>query len=180
MYSAQIRLDVNPHVAVALDQLGVLLDDYGYSAHAKARIWAYTAQNGTPTGCRYLDREDEADASMVFEESLPAVPYDSEAWDKEDVFLDARMLAAGTHPLPFGEGPDAPDGDPQVRFAGIESLAERMSLPPVSGGAPEFIPSAADLQEYGVWSEELDRRRSWDEQTAAWNDERWDAGDRPA
>jgi hypothetical protein len=129
-YSAQIVLDVNPQVAVALEQLGLLLDDYHYSAYAKARILAYTAREGTPTGCRYLDREDEHDAEMVFVDSLPAVPFDSAAWDREDTFLDARMLAADTHPLPFGDGPDAPDADPHVHFPGIAPLAERLSIPP--------------------------------------------------
>ena len=56
----------------------------------------------------------------------------------------------------------------------------------VFGAGPEpaapaaFEPGPDDLADYAAWSEELDRRRSWDEQTARWNDERWAAGDRPA
>src|SRR5262245_12448065 len=97
-----IPLYVSPSVGHALEQLGVLLDDYHYSPHARGRILSYAAAHGTPTGCADLDREDEADATEVFVAELGPVDSDSPAWAREDVFLDAELLAAGTHPWPLG------------------------------------------------------------------------------
>lgn len=170
-----VPFDVNPSLAIALDDLASILRDYHYSEHAVGRIVAYTARQGTPSGCPELDPEDECDAEAVYVEGLPEVPMDSPAWDREDAFLVVEWLAAGVHPLPFaaepdddtGEWPvpaeaDAPDASPHARFPGIASLAERMALPPLSGGSPE--PTAEDLSDYGAWSEDLDRRRemlSW-------------------
>jgi hypothetical protein len=37
---------------------------------------------------------------------------------------------------------------------------------------PTFAPSADDWEEYRQWSESLDAHRSWDDQTAEWNDAR--------
>jgi hypothetical protein len=153
-----IPMDVNPHVAAAAEQLGILLDDYHYSPHCRDAIVAYTVAHGTPTGAPGLDREDEHDAEVVFVAELKPVPYDSPAWDDEFVFLDAEWLAAGVHPLPFAE-PDAPDGNPHLHFPGIASVAERNGLAPIAGGAPEFEPSPEDLSDYHAWAEDLDRRR---------------------
>jgi hypothetical protein len=55
-------------------------------------------------------------------------------------------------------------------------------LAPIRGGSEEaesFEPSLEDWRDYQAWRLELDRRRAWDEQTAAWNAERWEAGERP-
>jgi hypothetical protein len=173
-YSAQIPLDVNPQVAAALEQLGVLLEDHHYSAYAKARILAYTAREGTPTGCRYLDREDEADAEQVFADSLPAVPPDSPAWDRDtSVIFDVEMLAEGVHPWPIPTRPEdddtravppdavllPPELEPEFELDRFEPSPEDwealrrwaleveagclgLSIPPVSGGAPEPEPAA--------------------------------------
>jgi hypothetical protein len=149
-YSAQVRLDVNPQVAAALEQLGILLDEYGYSAFAKARIWAWTVANGTPTGCRYLDREDESDATDVFVASLPEVPFDSPAWDRDtSVIFDVEMLVEDNHPWPIPTVGDddrtiPPDADlvpPEVL-----ELAE-LGLAPIGGGSPEPEPAAPGLVE---------------------------------
>jgi hypothetical protein len=158
-------LYVSPSTRKALEALATLLLDYHYSAHAIGRIAAYAAANGTPTGCAYLDREDEADATEVFVAELGPVDYDSPAWAREDVFLDVELLAAGTHPAPFGE-PDlatlisheAPDGPAVAR-----KLMDAGLLPPLAGGAPDdewpaFTPTAEDLADYAAWAEECDRR----------------------
>jgi hypothetical protein len=106
-----IPLYVSPSVRHALEQLGVLLDDYHYSPRARGRILSYAAAHGTRTGCAYLDREDEADATEVFVAELGPVDSDSPAWDREDVFLDVAMLEAGAHPWPIPTfGDDDRDG----------------------------------------------------------------------
>lgn len=181
-HSRGISLMVNPALRPGLDALSWWLEDNHYSQHAREAILAHTAAEGTPTGSVYLEAEDEAEATEAFVSALPAVSMDDAAWDRPDVFLDAQMLADGTHPFPFGDEPDddadrsippgavlippelepdAPDADPMIRFPGIAPLFERM--PPVSGGSPEgdeaFAPSPEDWAEYRRWSEDLDRRR---------------------
>jgi hypothetical protein len=177
---ASIRFDVNPQVAIALEQLGVLLTDYHYSQHAKERILAYTAVHGTPSGCPELDREDEHDAELVFTSELPAVPFDSSAWDREidTVTLDVEMLLAGTHPFPLMdpcEGPDevvwrddavepdseprAPDEDWYHPHSPNHPANRPGALPRLSGGSPDYEPTPEDLQDLAAWSEALDRER---------------------
>jgi hypothetical protein len=183
-----IPFDVNPHVAQALVELSILMDDYHYSQHAREQILAYTAAHGTPSGCACLDREDEADASMVFEESLPIVPWDSPAWDRETdtITLDVPMLEAGVHPFPLLDPSDwpaeatliaheAPDG----RHVVAKMLANGV-LPPISGGCDEcydgpdaevddpYEPTAEDLADLADWSERLDRERDIAEQREFW------------
>src|SRR5690348_6928529 len=92
---------VSPSVRKALGELAILLDEYGYTPHARDVVLAHTAREGTPTGCIYLDPEDEQDASEVFVAELEPVPFDHESWDRQDVLFDARMLAEGTHPWPI-------------------------------------------------------------------------------
>jgi hypothetical protein len=100
---------VSPSVRHAADAVAVLLKDYDYTPHARDRVVLWIRAHGTPTGCPELDREDEADASAVFEAELEPVPYDSPMWDKyEDVCLDARMLIEGhPWPIPTGDHDDA-------------------------------------------------------------------------
>jgi hypothetical protein len=45
----------------------------------------------------------------VFVAELGPVDFSSGAWDREDVFLDAEMLLAGSHPFPLG--PQVGDDD---------------------------------------------------------------------
>ena len=78
-----IRLDVNPQVAVAAAEVGVLLEDYHYSPRARADIVKYIIATGMVDGAPGLDAEDQPDAEMVFEQSLPRVPFDGPAWDVE-------------------------------------------------------------------------------------------------
>jgi hypothetical protein len=145
---------VSPNLVVALEQLDILLDDYNYAPRSRTEIASYIKANGTIEGCPMLDDEDRRDAEMVLEAEFPEIPFDSPAWDKPDVFLDVEMLAAGTHPLPFGDGPDAPDADPAIHFAGIASLAERMGIAPISGGSPEY--SDQDHADHMAWLDSLD------------------------
>jgi hypothetical protein len=62
-----------------------------------------------------------------WEASRPATGYEDRPWDLE---LE----------------PDAPDGNPHLHFAGIASLAERRSPPPVAGGSPEAEPYELDAR----------------------------------
>jgi hypothetical protein len=134
-------MDVNPQFAGALAQLGILLDDYHYSAHAKGRILAWTALHGTPALCPELDLEDEADAELVFVASLPEVPFDSPAWGEPD---EATLIA--------GEAPDGP--------AVAAKMVAQGTLPPVSGGCPDepYEPTEEDWAELRRWSEWCDAR----------------------
>jgi hypothetical protein len=186
VHSASIAKDVNPQIARAAAELGILLDDYHYSPHARDRIVRYTIAHGTPTGCPELDREDESDASAVFESELEPIEFSSDAWDRDGgVYLDVPMLIDGTHPTPFGTEPAGPDSDRSIPTVGLvppvlEDLAA--ALPPIAGGSEEaepFEPGPDDLADYGRWSEALERRRemlSWYERNpiAAFNADRLD------
>jgi hypothetical protein len=98
---------VSPSTRKALEALATLLLDYHYSGHAIGRIAAYAAANGTPTGCPYLDREDEEDANMVFEREQEPVSFDSECWGRDtSVIFDVPLLTEGRHPWPIVGGPD--------------------------------------------------------------------------
>jgi hypothetical protein len=143
-----------------------LLDDYHYSQHAKERILAYTAAHGTPSGCAYLDREDERDAEMIFVAELPAIPYDEPTWDDDGaVLLDVLMLLAGTHPFPVGEpeeGPDAPDANWYHPYSPNHPSNRPVALPPISGGAPG--PFEADRRDFEMWLQQVDQPYPPDDQ----------------
>jgi hypothetical protein len=68
---------VHPAAFVALERW---LRENHYSEHAIDQLVAHAHAEGTPTGSPYLDREDEAAASEVFVEAMPAVPYGSPLW----------------------------------------------------------------------------------------------------
>ncbi len=152
---ASLPLHVSPSVRKALGELSTLLEDYHYSQHARESICAYVAREGTVTGAPGLDAEDEADASWVFENELEPVPFDSEAWDRDQgVIFDVELLIAGNHPWPLVQDQDddrtAPDFDASRRA--IAASDPIPPLPPTSGGAPddepEFTPSPADWEDY--------------------------------
>ena len=162
-HSLTVPMDVNPGVRRALVELSTLLEDDHYSEHAKGRILAYTAREVTPTGYPELDPEDEHDAEMVFVAELPEVPSDSPAWDREDMAMDAGLLAEGRHPWPVpAVGDDDRESEAEMDAAVAahdEWLSSVPSLPPVAGGGPEpFEPTAEDWADYRRWAEELDAR----------------------
>jgi hypothetical protein len=134
-YCASIRMYVNPALRPGLDALLWWLMDHHYSRPAAESIVRHAGREGTPTGCPYLEAEDEDGATEAFVSALPAVPPDAAAWDDESVLFDARMLADGVHPMPF---PPEPDG-------------------------PGYVPTAADLEDYARWAAELDARRDREE-----------------
>lgn len=66
-------------------------------------------------------------------------------------------------------GPDAPDADPSLHFAGIASVAERMALPPIAGGAPDYTDA-----DYEDWLDSIDRDYPPDDRAEP-GDRDWDA-----
>jgi hypothetical protein len=164
-HSCTIPISVNPQLAAAALELGLALEDLGYSRHHIDLIIRHAAAAGTLAGSP-VDREDEAVAEAAFVEALDAmapVPYDSPAWDREDVFFDAEMLAAGNHPWPIPVDSDDGRADPDDFDRAMDALAD-LPLPlPISGGAP-FEPGAADWDDYREWADRLDTLERLQEQ----------------
>lgn len=148
----------NPNLRGPIGALITFLLERDYTTSARWSIADFAAVNGTLAGS-LIEPEDEAAAEELFVDAMPAVPENSDAWDRdESVYLDAEMLADGVHPLPFGEGPDAPDADPAIAFPGIAPLSERMPLAPVCGGGPDDDgpdPSEADARNHREWLRSL-------------------------
>jgi hypothetical protein len=199
---ARVRRYRNPHILVAVAPLAAWLSDHHYSIYAVEEIVGHVAAHGTLEGSG-IEPEDEGEATEVFVDALPEVPFDSPAWDRDTgVLFDAAMLAGGNHPWPIptlGDddrtvppdadlvppeledfdhlGPswaarqeddcrDEDDDDRQVEAIG----RWLQSLRPISGGAPEFTPTAEgggpayeptaeDLADLDRWAAELERRR---------------------
>jgi hypothetical protein len=125
--------------------------------------------------CLYLDREDEEPATEVFIAALPEVAGDGPAWDREDVFLDAELLAQDRHPWPiptvgdddrFGPllDPTGPLPAGEEEPTGEYPTLSALGLAPIAGGSPSaedeawwrersrpeptpYVPTAADLAE---------------------------------
>jgi hypothetical protein len=176
---------VKPALRPGVAALAEWLRSHEYSAFARERILNHVAATGCLASATYLDREDEEAATEAFVAALPEVA-DGAAWDREDVFLDAEMLADGSHPLgPFGTEPDeatlisheAPDG----RHVARKMIGNGALPPPIAGGAP--TPTDSDRRDFESWLSQVDAdyppadqdepgRRSWEARTAAWNDAR--------
>lgn len=203
IYCAAVDAVVNPSIAPGLEALRWHLLDHHYSDVAAFDICHHVLEEGTPAGCSLLEAEDEAAAEAAFVDALPELPYDHECWgaviDHEaaasadtgifpaiviDPLAAAGLVGAEDAPWEPQDGPDAPDAGWYHPYSPNHPANRPAALPSLSGGSPEwspeYEPTAEDLADLAAWSEELDRRRSWDEQTARWNDERWAAGDRPA
>jgi hypothetical protein len=155
-HSCTIPISVNPQLAAAALELGLTLEDLGYSRRYIDLIIRHAAAAGTLVGSP-VDPEDEAVAEAAFCEALDAmgpVPYDSECWDRDQAMtFDARMLADGVHPWPIPVDSDDDRAGPDDFDRAMAALED---LPlPISGGAP----SPEDLADYHAWSEDLDRRR---------------------
>lgn len=170
MHSTTVPMYRNPSLRPGLAALDAWLQDGEYTENARGRIVAYTAANGTPTGCIELDPADEYGASSVFCDAMDLVPYSSDAWSAPDVFLDVELLANGTHPFPMGPeeperdllgpgpillGPDDGGPDPEPADAPDDRRSwsshfadwiERGIVPPVAGGSEEatFEPSPTE------------------------------------
>jgi hypothetical protein len=161
-----VPFDRNPQLKPGLAALVTWLIDASYSSHAIGRIQRYVAVHGTLAGS-IVEPEDEAGAEEAFTGAIEPVPLDSDAWDREDVFMDAGLLWRGEHPLPFGPepdgDPDAPDANPHLRFPGNLSLALRRAVPPISGGAP----LDGDRADFEAWLEQVDRPYPPDDDRAA-------------
>jgi hypothetical protein len=147
----------NPLTVAAALEMGLVLEDLGYSLHARDLAIRHAAATGCLVGSA-IDPEDEGAATEAFIDALPEVPLDSPLWDDPGVLLDAEMLASGSHPFPIlAEGDDdrtAPD-DFDHAMAALEDLPL-----PIAGGAPEpYQPTEEDLQDYDRWLQDLERRR---------------------
>jgi hypothetical protein len=117
----------NPAIRPGLDALSWWLEEHHYSQHAREAILAHVAGEGTPTGCPYLEAEDEGPATEAFVSALPAVAYDSATWGDD--------------------GPD--DGDRSIPADAVLVPPELLELAPIVGMAPEdeprpFAPSPED------------------------------------
>jgi hypothetical protein len=131
---------------------------------------------GTITGPPYVTLVDiDGYAVPSCEKDIPDPPT-FESAEEWGAWADCYRYELGAA---WADGPDAPDADPRIAFPGIASLAERLSIPPVSGGAP-YEPDERDLADYGRWSEELDRRRDAFDYLTRFNAERQDWTERPA
>jgi hypothetical protein len=138
-----------------------LLIERDYTQLARESICRHAYREGTLEGAGYLDADDRAEADEVFIAALEPVPYDSPEWGDPDG-LDVE---AGCKPLPElpdlrdpHDWPDVGYGQaPDEHWRHPHSSDGAGPLPPLSGGAPE--PTAEDLEDYGRWSEDLDRRR---------------------
>jgi hypothetical protein len=102
-----IPLYVSPSVSHALEQLGVLLDDYGYSPRARDEVLAYTEQEGTPSCCPSLDAEDEADACEVYASEMEPVDFGDPRWGSTEDIDSVDVV-----PPVSGGSPEVTEFDP--------------------------------------------------------------------
>jgi hypothetical protein len=128
----------NPLFQSGLDALSWWLEENHYSQHAREAVLAHTAAEGTPTGCAYLETEDEGPATEAFVGALPAVPYDSTEWGEDRPDDADRSIPADTVLVP----------------------PELLELAPLCGGGPEPpTPTDEDLADYGHDLELLEREQ---------------------
>jgi hypothetical protein len=154
-HSSTIAMDVNPQIRAAALQVGILLDDYHYSPHARDAIVRHITATGCVTDAPGLDREDQADAEAVFVAELEPVPLSSDAWDRDTgVLFDAELLVTG-HPWPYGPQVGDDDRDFDAAMAALEDLPTANGwtpLPPISGGAP----LNGDRDDFEAWLSQVD------------------------
>jgi hypothetical protein len=127
----------NPEFIPALEALERWCLGMDYNRLATSNILGVVAVTGCvhdAVTARFLEAEDEATAEEIFIEAMPPVPLDSESWDRQDMCLDAAMLAEGNHPWPI----------PLDCDAGCEPL------PP--------IPDLRDPSEWPAYPSEADER----------------------
>jgi hypothetical protein len=150
----------NPTYRPGLAALVEHLMGKDYSSHAIARIFDHVATSGTLEGS-LVEAEDMAEAEATFVDNLPELPADSECWDRDtSLIIDLDLLRRNEHPFPIPAV-----GDDDRDFDAAMAALEDLNVPPVCGGGPE--PTEADLQDYGRWSEDIERRRNADE-VRAW------------
>lgn len=155
----------NPQFKPGLDALVLFLMERDYTTLARWHIYDHVAVHGTMAGCAYLDPADEAAAEEAFVDALPALPLDSDAWDRdESVIFDAELLAAGNHPWPIPVvsadddrlGPD--DEWPNLDSLAAAAALEDLALPPIAGGAPERTDDDIDREarDHAEWLQQVD------------------------
>jgi hypothetical protein len=166
--TTSVPLYCNPALRPDVAALAEWLRERSYSAYAAERVLNQVAATCCLATAAYLDREDEAEATEVFIEALPEVAGDSPAWDRDDMFLDAALLADGTHPWPI---PTVADDDRTEPDDFAAAALEDLDIRPVCGGSEEaepFEPSPEDLADYGRYSEALDAWRNMVDRSRAW------------
>src|SRR3954465_5441023 len=88
-----VQLYRNPSLREGLAALVEVLMNRHYSGHAIGRIFDHVAVHGTVAGS-IIEPEDEQEAETAFVDALPALGFDSPAWDRDQsVWLDAELLA---------------------------------------------------------------------------------------
>jgi hypothetical protein len=122
-----------------------------YSSHMIGRIFDFSAVHGTLAGAPGLDPADEADCECAFVDALPAVPMDSDAWDRDtSVIFDAEWLSQGNHPWPV----PAIGDDDRAFDAAMEAYDATMPLPAIPDDR-----DPGDWAEYRRMFDRIDRDR---------------------
>lgn len=142
-----VSLYRNPQFQPGLDALVVWLLERDYCSVIRWGIIDHVATRGTLEGSG-VDPEDMAEAEAVFVDALPALDPASDAWDREDFFLDCAMLAAGSHPWPI---PVVGDDD---RTIPPDAVVVPPELEP-----DDFEPTEADWEELRRWELDSEARR---------------------
>lgn len=131
-------------VAPDLTRLAAELCSREYTDLARGGVLAYARDLGTFEGCPWVDPSDRADLDAILEQSWPAVPQTSSAWDES----------------PW-KGPEQQPTWTLERRARIAALYEAHGATLTAadddqGGAPEYedlVPPEIDLEDF-VPSEE--------------------------
>jgi hypothetical protein len=132
-----------------LTSLARWLTDRHYSQHAVEAIVLHAMVEGTPTGCPYLESEDEAEASEAFVDGMAPVDYRSAAWGPSLVATPPEL-----------DGWDCPPPY-EPTAADLAEMAEWFDMPPLSGGSPDaggsYVPTDEDIADADEVCRRLDR-----------------------
>lgn len=137
-----------------LEALAAWMLSQNYSQHCRETVVMHTSREGTPSGCPELDPEDEATATEVFVDALPAGHPSDPAWDRPAVAAGA--LATGCLVPPELED-DAERVDwilSAWEAQHEETLRSLAAAPGPSGEPAPYEPTAEDLADYERWLRE--------------------------
>jgi hypothetical protein len=151
-----MSLACTPNLGHAPLALAAWLLDQNYPQCARERIVEHVQCHGTLAGLvelQWLDREDEATASEVFVEALPAVPQTASEWEDPDTWEisdpDERDALEAAELERITDLADAPTPGEERWLTLMWS-----GLPPIAGGAPEY--TDADRRDFEAWLDQVD------------------------